>query len=418
MLTAAAILIELAGCGKRTDNRVQSTKSCTTETANPILSAQVLQKPKDWPLTEFQVYLLDLAFEAATLIPVPPFAKDRSLAQEKVVETCLQLHQPVRAIRYADQIGDWRRGLCYAKTAFYLAGQGYGAEYVQPGLDLAEQIARVDHGQQWRNDRIRAKIAQTDLLLGKIEQAEQIGRQIEDSEAAVLMQTRIQAEAGDLFDEQIKQLDALVALLNFDITQSALHAYAGLFDRYYDNPQRRALTEERIKVAWGKLPIPIRLEVLKKLAQSALDHGDSDKAIDLLRQADEYLNPCLWPLENYLPLSAEWIEIQYKAGNVEQARTNADALRSMVDQKGEGIIDIYRARAIIPLARAYHTIGDPETALTIYKQAVEAGMVNPNKRPRAEDLSSICCSMAQDGIQPDAELWARMQQILKELGSE
>ena len=90
----------------------------------------------------------------------------------------------------------------------------------------------------------------------------------------------------------------------------------------------------------------------------------------------------------------------------------------MVDQKGEGIIDIYRARAIIPLARAYHTIGDPETALTIYKQAVEAGMVNPNKRPRAEDLSSICCSMAQDGIQPDAELWARMQQILKELGSE
>jgi hypothetical protein len=56
-------------------------------------------------------------------------------------------------------------------------------------------------------------------------------------------------------------------------------------------------------------------------------------------------------------------------------------------------------------------MGDTAAALAVYKQAVEAGMENPNSRPRAEDLAATCCSMAVHAVQPDAELFARIREI-------
>jgi hypothetical protein len=36
------------------------------------------------------------------------------------------------------------------------------------------------------------------------------------------------------------------------------------------------------------------------------------------------------------------------------------------------------------------------------RDAIEAGTINPNSRPRAEDLSATCASIARTGIEPDA----------------
>ena len=43
--------------------------------------------------------------------------------------------------------------------------------------------------------------------------------------------------------------------------------------------------------------------------------------------------------------------------------------------------------------------------------------LNPNSRPRADDVCATCISMAVHGIEPDAELRARLEQIVKELGA-
>ena len=83
------------------------------------------------PLFVFQIKLLDIAFESATAIPVNPHLKDRSKAQENVIETCLRLDQPKRALAYIEKIENWRRGLCYANLAFYYAKQGYNKEAQQ-----------------------------------------------------------------------------------------------------------------------------------------------------------------------------------------------------------------------------------------------------------------------------------------------
>jgi len=79
-------------------------------------------------------------------------------------------------------------------------------------------------------------------------------------------------------------------------------------------------------------------------------------------------------------------------------------------------VDIYRAETLCPLAEAYRTLGDAASALAVYKRAVEEATVNPNSRPRAEDLSAICCSLAKHEVEPDLELWARLTKVHDGLG--
>ena len=43
--------------------------------------------------------------------------------------------------------------------------------------------------------------------------------------------------------------------------------------------------------------------------------------------------------------------------------------------------------------------------------------VNPNSRPRAEDLVAICCSMAKSAVEPDAALMGRIRQVKDALGA-
>jgi hypothetical protein len=50
------------------------------------------------------------------------------------------------------------------------------------------------------------------------------------------------------------------------------------------------------------------------------------------------------------------------------------------------------------------------------RRFVEEGVENPNSRPRAEDLSATCRSMALHAVEPDADLWKRMRQIGDGLG--
>jgi len=72
---------------------------------------------------------------------------------------------------------------------------------------------------------------------------------------------------------------------------------------------------------------------------------------------------------------------------------------------------MFRAGALRPVAEAYHALGDAKTALAIYRIAVDDGAENPNARPRAEDLTETCISMAVRGVQPDERLLTRIRQI-------
>ncbi|MFA5238766.1 MAG: bacterial transcriptional activator domain-containing protein [Phycisphaerae bacterium] len=369
----------------------------------------------DKPIAAFQKKLLDVAFETATGIPVKPHIKDRSRTQAAVVETCLKLEQPKLASSYIEKIDNWQRGLCYANLAFYCAKSGLKKEALHY-IELAGKIAEQDHGQEWRNNRIKAKMAQTQTQVGQAGKADMLMQDLADSNSdeQARVQAKIDTEAP--FEELVKSLDGAVSTNDFTMVRYALEVYARLFNRFYGDETRRSMIEEKIKTSWVKIPVIIRMELLFELTDFALKHSDQKKAIEFVNDGNTFLDDGEWRLEHRVALIAKLSELRSRAGDIDKARADTDAALVLFNDKKNEIVNIYRAEAVRCLAQAYKSMGDTEASLSVYKQAVEEGVENPNSRPRAEDLSATCCSMALYAVEPDAELWTRIYQISEGLG--
>ena len=101
---------------------------------------------------------------------------------------------------------------------------------------------------------------------------------------------------------------------------------------------------------------------------------------------------------------------------VRSGLADVDAARALFDEQREKIVNIYRARVLRALAESYQEMGNAGDALRCYIRAVDAGVENPNSRPRADDLAATCASMAIHGVSPDGELWDRLTSICDKLG--
>jgi hypothetical protein len=84
----------------------------------------------------------------------------------------------------------------------------------------------------------------------------------------------------------------------------------------------------------------------------------------------------------------------------------------MFEVERDRIQNFTRATVLRAIAEAQVAMGDPVSALSTYRRAVTEGAVNPNARPRAEDLAATCCSMAVQGVQPDEGLGQEIARIL------
>ncbi len=386
------------------------------------LKSDLVGAVADAPIADFQVELLELASKSASKIPSKPHVKSRSRAQEKVVVACLELDQPRRAAAYIAEIDNWRRGLDYADLAFYLAKRGDTTD-VQHYLDVAQRVSEViekddvegESSEGWRRDRIRSSIARTYALLGDVEKAAVFEAGVVDSESGrVAAVVASQASAED-FDRRIALFDEMMPSASFDQLRAALEVCAQLFDRFYDDAERRAATEERIRASWTKLPLQIRIELLMRMSGFALAHDDRSKALALLNDAQAMLEGYPWAPEHRIPLMTALATARYRAGDVEHARQAAQSALGVFDTERASILGVDRASALRCIAEAYQALGDSATALAVYERAVEEGAQNPNARPRAEDLTATCCSMARHGVEPDAALRARLEEICAKL---
>jgi hypothetical protein len=108
--------------------------------------------------------------------------------------------------------------------------------------------------------------------------------------------------------------------------------------------------------------------------------------------------------------------LRFRCGETNAARAELQTTLNLFKEKQSEIINIDKTETLIPVAEAFQAAGDIAGALAVYKQAVEAAIENPNSRPRAEDISAICLSMALNKVEPDAALWARIREIQANLG--
>lgn len=369
----------------------------------------------DKPLAAYQKDLLDLAFDTASAIPANPHIKDRSRQQEAVVQACIQLDQPKRALKYTESIENWLNGLCCANVAFYLAEHGQANEasrYLKIAADLSESA------EDWRKDRIRVRLAQAHALLGQTPRADLFESGVVDSEKGKVAPLKALTGGKDAFEEQMKTLDAMIATGNFDLQKNALESCAKMFNGFYGDAAHRALAEKKIRTSWEKLPVHIRLDMLMELTGYALDHSDKVKALNLVNDTQTMMGQYDWPLEVRIPLIAKLAELRFRSGDQAKARTDANAALALFNDPAQNkIVDIWRAGALRPLAHTYQVMGDVKAARAVYQQVMEEGVKNPNSRPRAEDLTATFVAMALDGVDPGTALLSRLHQIKKGLGN-
>lgn len=372
----------------------------------------------DQPLAEYRQKLLELAFQAATAMPADPHIKDRSRAQGSVAEAWLQLDQPRRALACAERIDSWQRGLVYAQFALYCAQHGDAPEATHY-LDLAREISERGEDwitQDWQKDRIRATSARAWLVLGQSERAAESAAGLVDSESGAVAAAQTRSAAAEDFERALQALDAAATTGNFDQLRNALEVCVQLVDRGYDDAERRTRTEDRMRDSWKRLPGEVRFDLMLELAGVALTHQDPKHALAWTVEAQQLLDSTTWTPEFQVPLMARVAAVRFRAGEPEPARKQADAALALYDAQKEHIVNIYRADALRPLAEAYQAMGDAAAARSVYRRAVDAGLENPNSRPRAEDLVATCCSMAVNGVEPDEALLARLNRICQALG--
>jgi len=376
-------------------------------------SASVAGPLSDEALRPYQSKLLDLAFDAVTTMPVDPHIKDRSRAQGDVVTVCLRLNQPARALRYCEKILNWRRGECYADYALYCADAGESDQarrYIQ-------QAAKISDGSSdWRRDRIRAKIARTHALLGDHDQARRIDANVGETEQGKLSGVLAARDGNEPFQEHLRQIDRAATSGNHDLLQNVLRSSARLYGVVYADIARRDALEEKIKSSWKPLPIFMRVDLLMDLSGIAVDHGDKARSLALLDEAQTIVAGARWPARYQVTLLARLGRLRSRAGDRDKAVAQLKEALSVFDSRRRMILDIERAGALRAVAEAWYAIGEASAALDTYKRAIEAGCENRNSRPRAEDLSATCCSMALVGARPDAAMWDRMRKIYEGLG--
>lgn len=372
----------------------------------------------DRALAPWQVELLELAFRSASALPRNPHRKDRATAQDTVVTACLELDQPARALRYLEQIDGWQKGACYAELAWHCVQRDSKAP-VEPLLEKA--LHHADHlgedsGQEWRRDRIRAKVARTWILLGKAREAMALQTGLIDSELGETAAAKAkELDAAD-FDLQVKALDEVLASQNFDQIRGVMQMCARLHERFYTDAGRREQMAQRIMTGYPKLPVLARFEHLLDIAATAARNDDRLETTALVEFGRSLLDRVNLLPEDRLPLLARLAELRGRAGDLEGARKEAEATLALFQQKRTVIDDVFRGRALRLLAEALHSFGCDERARQVYLIVVQEGVHNPNSRPRAEDLTATCLSMAVTGCEPDAGLRQRMTEICAALG--
>jgi hypothetical protein len=385
----------------------------------PAEQAKASQAPADRELAAYRVELLELAFGAASAFPTNPHVKNRARAQDEVVQALLELGQAERAQHCIARMDTWRRGALQADYAFHCAQRGAAPEFVVQQLALAESAAeevREGGGQDWQRDRILSKIARAHAALGRAGEARRYEQGLTASETGRVAAVEAGFATADDFDARVAALDAIVAQGNFDSTRHALAAFAALHARFYASAERRALLEARIESSWSKTPLQVRVELLRELAEAALEHKDAPHALELIERAQALLEGTPWTPDASAIQRAHLSALRFRAGDAEGARQQAQRALADYSAGREQILSTERGAVLRALAEAHFAMGERAQALELYGRALSEGIANPNSRPRADELVAICCSLALAGCEPDEALWARLRQVRFGLG--
>lgn len=353
--------------------------------------------------------LLGRADAIALRIPSPSFEKDRARMQLAVVECCLANGMLDEAFdRSAPMELTWRRGEALALTAQAYARAGNAAR----ARELAERAAGgASDYPDWAAARVRAGAAKAFVLLGDRERA---GSLVGAGDPAMLGEVHavmVESAAGEELDSEADMFDKAIATRNFDLAKGGIDGYLALLGRVSADDARRARALKALDEAIPGLPFDLQVEYRARLAERLAAVGRPAESAAELANAVKLFESTVFLAEDIAPIGAKLARAQARLGDRDAARARLASLERTFRDRTAEIVDLRRANCLRALAEAWVDLGDRAAAVRLWSDALEAGALNPNARPRAEDLCATLISMAGPGIRPTPEMERRIAGI-------
>jgi len=356
---------------------------------------------------------LETAFGIASLLPSATHGRDKAKLQAMACEALVRSGEIDRAIGLGSQIDGWRRGETYAVAALALARQGKSEE--------ATMIARRALGVapsslDWQRERIQVSVARVYAWIGDEGSAAQLEKGVGETEvgrvAAAKAGRAVQdAVTADFFEAQMKSLDEWIKTKNFDLVKNSVEVALEFYPAAIADPARRSRIETLVDAAIEQVPYDLRIRFHLRMADALSARGERDAARARIGSAEAVVKQFKWLAEDEVVQRAAIAESRIVAGDADAARAELDGAVALFDSGRAGITDIYRARPLRAVAAAYMRLGDEPKARATYLRALDEGAVNPNARPRAEDLVATLVSMSDARLAIDEAASARVEAI-------
>jgi hypothetical protein len=369
------------------------------------------------PLAAWRMALLREAFDAASAIPEEPHLRDKAKAQEWCASAALSLGEVELALEWANAMKTWRQAAMLADIAGWHAERGEMAQMEA----LAERaLSLAPRARDWQQERIRVHVARAYARAGRDARATALSSGVGEPEMgkveAVVAGRSGPGESPSLegtptFDAQLEQADAWIKTLNFDLTRNAAEVCIALYAGCQADPARCVRIERSVAAANATLPPDIRISNLLALARIAVAAGNRDRAMPLVEAAGAVLSSGTWLPEDEIVQVAAVALGKHGIGRSDEARADLARAVALFDKKRDVIVDIYRAAPLRAVAVTQARMGDAAASLTTFLRAIDEGAINPNARPRAEDLTETCVAMVTAGIDPGDAGRARIDSI-------
>ncbi|MFO1078662.1 MAG: hypothetical protein U1E73_13140 [Planctomycetota bacterium] len=224
------------------------------------------------------------------------------------------------------------------------------------------------------------------------------------------------AGAEQQYDGQLAVFDDLFAKGDLDQVVNACTTCIAFYDRWFDDAARRDGLERRIVAAAGRLaPVPA-ITQLTALADAAARH-DPARANAMIADIEARLRTIRWQAGDELPMRARLAAVRATAGDKAQAVVELDQVVTDYEHQREHIESMNRADVLVPIAEAYAHADAPAQAEAIYHRALAEAVVNPNSRPRLDDLVAVALSLSRSGLPLAAALLAEVRAAVRGLGN-
>lgn len=387
--------------------------STTTPPTHPLTSPMIRTKSEPATGADWNMRLLQDAAVISAMLPTPVHARDKAKLQEKVGLAYLARGDFAKAEDMARTIDGWRRATLFAAVALEHAKAGR-ADDARRVVRIA--VAASTLGNDWQRQRAQVMAARVYAWLGEDAEASRLETGVGEPDmgkvaAARAERARRSTFSAEAFDAQMVALDEWLATRNFDLVRNAVDIALEYHPAAFADAVRRARVEELVQKANEQLAYDLRIANLLRLAANCEQAGDRAAATAFIAKAEATFGVGKWLAEDAAVQLALIAQAKSRSGDAEGCAANLAAALARYDAGRNDIIDIDRGRPLRAIAEAYATAGDAAKAQAVFARAVEEGAVNPNARPRAEDLVATMLSMVAVQIEPEAALAARMTAI-------